>query len=108
MRQESRKAQISDRNPDFRENRRLKPFSVSHSSFYSRRQREISWTASDERGKGEMLEVPLEMPFCGVFLLTAELTHVAEFLEFADGLSALAFQYRDISGSVVRFLLVTE
>lgn len=55
-----------------------------------------------------MLEVPLEMPFCGVFHLTAELTHVAEFLEFADGLSALAFQYRDISGSVVRFLLVTE
>lgn len=54
-------------------NRQLKLLQVPHSSFYYKKQREISRTASDERFKDEMMEIYMETPFYGVPRLTAEL-----------------------------------
>ena len=54
-------------------NRQLKLLQVPHSSFYYKRLREISRTASDERVKDEMMEIYMETPFYGVPRLTAEL-----------------------------------
>ena len=73
LRLESRKAQINDQNPNLSVNRQLKLLRVPHSSFYYKSQREISWTASDERVKDEMMEIYMEMAFYGVPRLTAEL-----------------------------------
>lgn len=70
---ESRKAQISDQNPDLSVNRQLKLLQLPHSSFYYKSPREISRTASDERVKDEMLEIYMETPFYGVPRLRAEL-----------------------------------
>jgi len=47
-------------------NRQLKLLQVHHSSFYYKKQREISRTASDERVKDEMLEIYMETPFYGI------------------------------------------
>ena len=64
LRLESRKAQISDQNPDLSVNHQLKLLRVPHSSFYHKSRREISRTASDERVKDEMLEIYMKTPFC--------------------------------------------
>ncbi len=66
LRLESKKAQISNQNPDLSVNHQLKLLQVPHSSFYYKSRREISRTASDEQVKDEMREIYMETPFYGV------------------------------------------
>ena len=75
---ESRRLQIGNQTSNLSMHHQLKLFQKAHSDFYSKSRRKIFRTASDERGKNEMMKIYMKTPFYGVHRLSAELKCYAD------------------------------